>query len=222
MLLGHIAHLLRPLGAVCGGCVSGCVVLALLLHNGLTLNNIVLDVVDLLLGPALGFVLGPADLRSLDVTVLHKRGPADLSSLVEGNLLVLNETAFPEVLVTVFLLLGLILRDIGGVAPPVIGVVALDNLIVLGLLDHLDLVNAPLAVVSGPGRSNGRKADVGVISFLPLVSRVKTSEGSTSGFFMEEKEDQKEEKEEQKEGKEEEPKEEKEKPGQVQKEEEGR
>jgi len=184
LLLGHIANLLRPLGAVCGGGVSGCVIGTLLLHNGLTLDNIVLDVVDLLLGPALGFVLSPADLGSLHITVLHKRGPADLSGLIEGNLLVLNEAALPEVLVTVLLLLRLVLCDIGGVAPPVIGVVALDNLVVLGLLNHLHLVNAPLAVVSGPGRSNRREANIGVIASLSLVSRVKTSEGSTSRFFM--------------------------------------
>merc|ERR1719278_2500746 len=106
---------------------------------------------DLLLGPALGFAFSSADLRALDVTVLHKRGPADLSSLVEGNLLVLDETALPEVLVTVLLLLRLVVGDVSGVAPPVVGVITLDNLVVLGLLDHLHLVDAPLAIVSGPG-----------------------------------------------------------------------
>merc|ERR1719234_1469901 len=118
LLLGHIAHLLRPLGAVCGGGVPGCVIGTLLLYLSLTLNHIVLHIVDLLLGPALGFVLGPTDLGSLDVTVLHKRSPADLSGLIEGDLLILNEAALPEVLVTIFLLLRLVLCDIGGVAPP--------------------------------------------------------------------------------------------------------
>ena len=92
---------------------------------------------DLLLCPALRFVLGPANLSSLDISILDERGPADFSSLVEGNLLILDETVLPEVLFALLLLLGLVLGDIGGVAPPVVGVVALDNIVVLGLLDPL-------------------------------------------------------------------------------------
>merc|ERR1719210_1697422 len=160
LLLGHVAHLLGPLGAVGGGGVTRGVVLALLFHNGFTFDNIVLDVMHLLLGPTLGLILGPADLRTLDVAVLHKRGSADLSGFVEGDLLVLDEAALPEVLVTVFLLLGLILGHVGGVTPPIVGMVTLDNLVVLGLLDHLHLVDAPLAIVSRPGGSHGREAHV--------------------------------------------------------------
>merc|ERR1712240_316781 len=119
ILLGDVAHLLGPLGAVGGGGVTRGVVLALLLHDGLTFDNVVLDVVNLLLGPTLGLILGPADLRSLDVAVLHKRGTADLSGLVEGDLLVLDEAALPEVLVTVFLLLGFVVCHVGGVTSPV-------------------------------------------------------------------------------------------------------
>merc|ERR1712156_418588 len=48
LLLGDVAHLLGPLGAVGGGGVTGGVVLTLLLHNGFTLDNVVLDVVNLL------------------------------------------------------------------------------------------------------------------------------------------------------------------------------
>merc|ERR1719204_1192792 len=68
--------------------------------------------------------------------------------------------------------------------PPVVGVITLENLAPLSLFDHLRLVNAPLSIVSRPGGSNGREADVSVIASLPLVSRVKTSEGSTCGFLM--------------------------------------
>ena len=71
---------------------------------------------DLLLGPALRFVLGPANLRSFNITILDERGPADLSSLVEGNLLILDETVLPEVPYALLLLLGLVLGDVGGVA----------------------------------------------------------------------------------------------------------
>merc|ERR1712183_193254 len=113
LLLGHAAHLPGPLGALGVGSVSRGLVLALLFNLGGALNDVVLHIVDLLLGPALRFVFGPANLRSLDITILDERGPADFSSLVEGNLLVLDETVLPEVLFAVLLLLGLILGDIG-------------------------------------------------------------------------------------------------------------
>merc|ERR1712088_49018 len=128
-LLGDTAHLPGPLGALGVGGVSRGLVLTLLLNLSGALNDIVLNIVDHLLGPALGFVLSPADLGSLDVTVLDKRSPADLSSLVEGDLLVLDETVLPEVL--------------------------------LALLDHLNLVNTPLAISSRSGSSNSREAHIG-------------------------------------------------------------
>merc|ERR1719362_376580 len=83
--LGGAANLPGPLGALGVGGVSRGLVLTLLLNLSGALNHIVLNIVNLLFGPALRFVLGPADLGSLDITVLHKRGPADLSSLIEGN-----------------------------------------------------------------------------------------------------------------------------------------
>merc|ERR1719150_3648027 len=151
LLLGHAAHLLGPLGApgVCG--VAAGLVLALLLHLGPALHHVVLHIVHLLLGPALGLVLGAADLGTLHVAVLHQRGAADLDGLVEGNLLVLDEASLPEVLLAVLLLLGLVVGDVGGVAPLVVAVVALHHVVILGLLDHLHLVDAPLAVVTGAG-----------------------------------------------------------------------
>ena len=137
MFLGDGAHLPGPLGSLGVGGVSRGLILALLFNLGGALNDVVLHIVDLLLGPALRFVLGPANLSSLDISILDERGPADFSSLVEGNLLILDETVLPEVLFALLLLLGLVLGDIGGVAPPVVGVVALDNIVVLGLLDPL-------------------------------------------------------------------------------------
>merc|ERR1719339_156014 len=138
-LLGHGADLLGPFGTLG-------VVLALLLYLSLALNHVVLHVVHLLLGPALGLVLSPADLRALHVTVLHQRGPANGGSLVEGNLLVLDEATLPEVLLAVLLLLRLVVGGVGGVAPPVVGVVALHHVVVLRLLDHLHLVDTPLSI----------------------------------------------------------------------------
>ena len=184
-LLAHPANLLGPLGAVgCGG-VSGGVVLALLLDNGLTIDNIVLDVVNLLLGPALGLVLGPADLGALNVAVLDEGCAAHGGSLVESDLLILDETVLPEVLLALLLLLGLVLGDVGGVAPPVVRVVALHHIVVLRLLDHLDLVDTPLAIVPGPGSSNSSKVHRGVVSSpLPLVPGSNVGERATGRFLV--------------------------------------
>merc|ERR1719397_632021 len=145
-LLRHRADLLGPLGALGVGGVATGVVLTLLLHLRPALDHIVLHVVHLLLGPAFGLVLSPADLGALHVTVLHQRSPADSGCLVEGDLLVLDEATLPEVLLAVLLLLGLVVGGVGGVAPPVVGVVALHHVVVLRLLHHLHLVNAPLPI----------------------------------------------------------------------------
>merc|ERR1712212_451291 len=100
----------------------------------------------LLLGPALRLILSSADLRALHITVLDQRSSAHLHSLIEGNLLVVDEAVLSEVLLTFLLLLRLVVGHIGGVAPSVIGMVTLDNLIIFSLLHHLDLVNAPLSI----------------------------------------------------------------------------
>merc|ERR1711874_220911 len=113
----------------------------------------------LLLGPALRFVFSSADLGSLNVTVLDKGSSAHLDGLVEGNLLVVDEAVLSEVLLALLLLLGLVVGGIGGVASPVVRVVALDNLIVLSLFYHLDLVDTPFAISSRCGGSNGAEAD---------------------------------------------------------------
>ena len=122
LLLGDAAHLLGPLGALGVGGVAGGLVLALLLHLGPALDNIILDVMHLLLSPALRLVLSATDLRSLNVTILDQRSSADLDCLVESNFLIINEATLSE------------------------AVVLLDNIIILRLLDHLHLVDASLAV----------------------------------------------------------------------------
>merc|ERR1719193_1939538 len=123
---------------------------------------------DLLFGPALGLVLSPADLGALHVTVLHQRGPADGGGLVEGDLLILDEAVLPEVFLAVLLLLRLIVGGVGGVAPPVVGVVALHHIIVLRLLHHLHLVNAPLSIGARSSRGHSREAhvDIGALSVV--------------------------------------------------------
>merc|ERR1712098_585073 len=104
-LLRHGAHLLGPLGALGVGGVAGGLVLTLLLNLGLAIDNIVLDIMNLLLGPTLGLVLSPADLGTLDITVLDQWSSANTSCLVEGDLFVLDETVLPEVLLALLPLL---------------------------------------------------------------------------------------------------------------------
>ena len=162
LLLGDAAHLLGPLGALGVGGVSGGLVLALLLNLSSALDNIILDIMNLLLGPALGFVLGAADLGALNVTILDQRSSADLDSLVEGNLLILDEAVLPEVLLALLLLLGVVVGDVGGVASLVVAMVTLNHVIVLNLLDHLDLVNTSLAIGSGGGSSDISEAGGGI------------------------------------------------------------
>merc|ERR1719167_1762811 len=159
-LLGHRADLLGPLGALGVGGVAAGVVLTLLLNLGPALDYVVLHIVHLLLGPALRLVLGPADLRALHISVLHQRGPADSGGLVEGDLLVVDEAVLPEVLLAVLLLLGLVVGGVGGVAPPVVGVVALHHVVVLRLLHHLHLVDAPLSIGAGTSSCHSREAHV--------------------------------------------------------------
>merc|ERR1719290_705035 len=103
---------------------------------------------NLLLGPALRLILSPTDLWAFNLTVLDKWLPTDLSGFIEGNLFISNETRLLEVLLAIFLLLGLIVGSVGGVAPPVIGVVTLDHIIILGLLHHLHFVNTLLPSLS--------------------------------------------------------------------------
>ena len=80
--------------------------------NSGALNNIILNIMFLLLGPALTLILGPADLRALNITILDKGSSANLDSLVESNLLVVDEAVLSEVLLTFLLLLRLIVGHI--------------------------------------------------------------------------------------------------------------
>jgi len=168
VLLGDAADLSGPLGAHGVGGVARGLVIALLVHDSLATDHVVLHVMFLLLGPALGLVLSPADLWALDIAVLHQRGSADLDSLVEGDLLVLDETALPEVLLALLLLLGLVVGDVGGVAPLVVGVITLNHIVILGLLHHLDLVNTSLSISSRGGSSHSSKAHIRTFSSLSL------------------------------------------------------
>ena len=75
--------------------------------------------------------------------------------------------------------------NVSGVAPPVVGVIALHHVVVLRLLDHLDLVDTPLAIIPGPGSSDRSEVDRGVVSSpLPLVTGSNVREGATGRFLV--------------------------------------
>merc|ERR1719348_1752526 len=119
---------------------------------------------NLLLGPALRLVFSSADLRSLDITILDARSSADGNGLIESNLFILDETALSEVLLAFFLLLRLVVCDIGGVASFIIRVITLDNIIILSLFNHLNLVNASLAIGTRSSSSNCRETNIYIIT----------------------------------------------------------
>jgi len=163
-LLLHRADLSGPLGALGEGGVTRRLISTLLILDSCTRNNIIFNIMFLLLGPTLRLILSCANLRSFYCTVLDKRSSADLNSLIEGNLLIINETILSEVLFTFFFLLRFIVCDIGGVTSSVIAMVTLNNFIIFSLLNHLNLINTTLAISSRTGSSDSREADVSVRS----------------------------------------------------------
>merc|ERR1711970_382308 len=170
ILLGDRANLLGPLGALGVGSVSRGFILTLL--------------INLLLGPALRLILSSANLWSLNITVLYKRGSADLNGLIESNLLIFNETALSEVLLTLLFLLGFVIGNIGGVAPLVVRVVTLHNIIVFSFLNHLNFVNTSLAIRSRSGSSDGSKAHICIITTLTLGTSSKRLRSSPLMMIM--------------------------------------
>ena len=77
-----------------------------------------------------------------------------------------------------------IICHVGGVASLVVAVVTLDNIIILDLLDHLDLVNTSLAVGSGGGSGNIIEAGGGVRSSLTLSPGPERLGGGPGGVIL--------------------------------------
>merc|ERR1712058_138020 len=183
IFLGDTANFLWPFGALGVCCISRCLILTLLLNLGSALNNIILNVMNLLFGPALRLIFSSTDLRSLNITILDQWGSTDLDSLIESNLLVFDETALSEVLLTLLLLLGLVVCDIGGVTSLVITMITLDNIIIFSFFDHLNLVNTSLSIRSRGSSSNISEAWGSTFSSLTLSSLGKGSR-CTAGISM--------------------------------------
>ena len=177
LLLGHRADLPGPLGALGQGCISRGFISTLLILDSFTFNNIIFNIMNLLLGPAFRFIFSSTDLRSLDITILDQGGSAHLDGLIEGNLLVVDEAVLPEVLLALLLLLGFVVGDVGGVTPPVIRMVALDNFIVFSLFNHLNLVNASLTISSRTSSSYSWETDICISSTLTISTRSNVLRG---------------------------------------------
>jgi len=147
-LLG--TDLLGPLRALLlSGVALGDILTLLLVFSG-TLNHIILNIVLMVPGLALRLVDGPTFLWALTLT--DKRSVAELDLLSGGNLPVVDEALLDEVLLALLLLLGLKVSGVGGVALLGVAMLALNDIVVLGLLNHHNLVDTPLT--SGSNGSN--------------------------------------------------------------------
>jgi len=165
LLLLSLTDLLGPLGTLLLGGVSLGHVLALLFLDGLAVDDVVINVVLVVPGLAHALVDSLALLGSF--ALADEWGVAELDLLVEGDLLVLDEAVLDEVFLALFLLLGLEVGGVGGVASLAVAVLALDDVIVLGLLDHHDLVDTPLA---GSGDGADVERDVALAGSLTGVT----------------------------------------------------
>ena len=164
------ARLLGPLGTLLLSGVTRSDILTLLFLDGLTGDNIILNLVLVVPGLALRLIDGLTLLRTS--TLADQGGMAETDRLLKGDLLVLNEAALLEVLLALLFLLRLKVGGVGGVAPLGVAMVTLDLLIILGLLNHDDLVNAPLSSSSDRGNV---KVDISARSLVSLVSEPSTS-----------------------------------------------
>jgi len=142
LLLG-LANLFGPLGTLLLGGVAISDILTFLLLNCLTLNNIIFNIMLMVPSFTLGLIDSFALYRTLSIT--DKRSVAELCLLLRSNLFVVNEAVLDEVLLTFLLLLGLEVSCVGGVTLLAVAMFALDDIIVLSLFNHDNLVNATLA-----------------------------------------------------------------------------
>ena len=77
-----------------------------------------------------------------------------------------------------------IICHVGGVATLVVAVVALHHVVILDLLDHLDLVNAPLAVRPRGGPRHITEACWRGLSSLALVTSCHSLGGEVGGAVL--------------------------------------
>merc|ERR1719210_1316969 len=115
------------------------------------------------------------------LTITNEWGITELDLLFRGNGLVLNKAALPEILLTLLLLLGLKVSSVGGVTLLAVAMLALNDVIILSLLNHNDLVNAPFS-----SSSNGSNVQRHIIltPTLTSISGWQASLGNSSMIMM--------------------------------------
>ncbi len=116
------------------------------------------------------------------VAVPDKLLVADLCGLLEGDRLVLDVAVLDKVLVALLLLLRLVVGGVGGVAPLIVAVVALDLLVVLKLLHHHDLLHAPLASSSDLAQVGG--ARVVRLPIIVLTGKTRSDWGKNRFYYL--------------------------------------
>merc|ERR1719308_417170 len=131
---------------------------------------------------------GPTFHGALSVT--DERSVAEFNLLSGGNLPVVNEAVLDEVLLALLLLLGLKVSGVGGVALLGVAVLALNDIVVLSLLNHHNLVDTPLAS-SGDGSNvqgniiatslTGTTGIDGIVSMGMLMSVLMVAMSSMAG-----------------------------------------
>merc|ERR1719204_3007309 len=99
------------------------------------------------------------------LAVTNQWSVAKFNLLIRGNLLVVNEAVLDEVLLTLLLLLRLEVSGVSGVALLAVAMLALNDIIILSLFNHDNLVNAPLS-----SSSNGSNVQGYIILTAPLTS----------------------------------------------------
>jgi len=162
-----LADLLGPFGTLLLGGVTLGDILALLFLDGLTLNNIIFNVMFVVFGLTLRFVDSTALFGSFSFA--NEGSVAEFDGLFEGNLLVFDEARFLEVLLAFLFLLRLEVGGVSGVATLGVGVMALNLLVVFSLLNHDNLVDTTLA-------SGGDSADAQVevtVSLTGVTGRLE-------------------------------------------------
>ena len=133
-----VAHYLGPFCALLFSGITLGNVFAFLFLYGLTLHNVVLDVVRMIAGLARGFVYSFALYGALALT--DQGCVTEFNTLFTCHFLVLNEAILDIVLLAYLLLLGLEIRRVGGVASFGVAVFASHNVVVFGFFDHNHLV----------------------------------------------------------------------------------
>merc|ERR1719376_612153 len=142
--------LLGPLGTLPLSGVSIGDIFTLLLLDSLAIHNIILHIMLMESGLALRLINSFTFNWALSIT--NKWGVAALNFLIRCNGLVLNETLLHKVLLTFLFLLWFEICGVSSVALLAVAVLALNDIIILSLFNHNDLVNTSLS--SGGNGSN--------------------------------------------------------------------